>query len=193
MLYCFGMIAQISGRVIDQSFDRVVVFVAGIGYEVLVPQPLLSQLPVGQDVTLLTHHHIRENSQELYGFTEGAAKELFEQLLSVSGVGPKGALAVMGLGDQSKIRQAIGAGDVAWLAAASGVGKRTAERITVELKDKVGIIGGQAVGAIMVDDDARSALMALGYSVSQASHALSGIDAKLPTEERVRQALKRLS
>lgn len=187
------MIAQISGRVIEQGVDRVVVFTAGVGYEVIVPQPLLEQLSVGSDVTLLTHHHVRENSQELFGFTQSPAKELFELLLSVSGVGPKGALAVMGLGDQSKIRQAIGAGDIAWLAAASGVGKRTAERITVELKDKVGVIGGQVAGGLAVGDDARSALMALGYTASQASHALAEIEAELPTEERVRQALKLLS
>lgn len=187
------MIAQISGKVIASSFGRVVVDSSGVGYEILVPLPLLDQLSVGAQVNLLTYHHVRENAQELYGFDQAAAKELFELLIGVSGVGPKSALTVMGLGEQGKIRQAIASGDSAFLAAATGVGKRTAERLSVELKDKVGVIGGKVVAEPGVEDDARSALMALGYSAAQAAHALSDVKADLSTEQRVRQALKQLS
>jgi Holliday junction DNA helicase RuvA len=185
------MIAQISGTVVENSVSRVVVAVGGVGYEVLVPLNLTEQLVVGSEVSLLTHHHVRENVQELYGFDQALSKELFELLIGVSGVGPKSALMIMGLAEQTKIRQAISSGDTAWLATAPGVGKRTAERITVELKDKVGVVDRRVNG--VETDDARSALMALGYSASQAAQALADVEAELPTEERVRKALKQLS
>lgn len=192
MLYLARMISQIKGAVIDSRIGRVVVEVGGLGYEVLVPAPLLEHLRIGQTAQLFTYHHIRENAQELYGFNSADAKELFELLLGVSGVGPKSALAVMGLGEHDRIRRAVAGEDIALIASASGVGKRTSERICVELKDKVGVIAGYAFDE-RDGDDARAALVALGYSPAQAAQALSEIDAKLSTEERVKKALKELA
>lgn len=192
MLYLSHMISQVKGAVIDSCIGRVVVEVGGLGYEVLVPAPLFENLKIGQPAQLFTHHHIRENAQELYGFNSADAKELFELLLGVSGVGPKSALAVMGLGEHDRIRRAVAGEDIALIASASGVGKRTAERICVELKDKVGVMAGY-VFAEHDGDDARAALVALGYSPAQAAQALAEIDTKLSTEERVKKALKELT
>lgn len=186
------MIAQIRGEVVDVGTNSVVIETAGIGYEVLLPEPVLSQITRGSQQTFMTYHHIRENGQELFGFVEPGQKELFTLLLGVSGIGPKGAMAILSLGDHGQIRQAIASGNSAYLAGAAGVGKKSAERVSVELKDKVGVIGGQVVTPA-ADDDAQAALEALGYSPHQAAQALVNVKSDLKTEERVKQALRELS
>jgi Holliday junction DNA helicase RuvA len=185
------MISRVAGQVVELGSDRVVLDVGGLGYEILVPQPLLEKLKIGEPAVLLTHHHVRENIQELYGFAEAEAKLLFEQLLGVSGVGPKSALAIMSLGDQERLRSAIATEDASFIATAVGVGKRSAERVIVELKDKVGDDLDLALAAPA--DDAAAALKALGYSAAQASQALRGIEPGLPVEIKVKQALRKLS
>lgn len=176
---------------VEVGVDHVVLDVGGVGYEVLAPQTVLEDLSVGTDSTLLTYHHIRENAHELYGFSEVEAKQLFEQLLGVSGIGPKSALAIMSLGDQQRLRGAIAGEDAAFIATASGVGKRSAERVIVELRDKVGeFLAGSPTPA---GDDAAAALVALGYNQAQAAEALRGIDSDLPTEAKVKAALRQLS
>lgn len=184
------MISRVKGQVVAVELNHVVIETGGIGYEILAPQPLLESLALDDQIQLLTHHHVRENVQELYGFASPEAKSLFEQLLGVSGVGPKSALAIMSLGDEERLRQAIASEDSAFIAAASGVGKRSAERVIVELKDKVGLPGGKTSAA--TDDDA-AALLALGYSSAQAAQALRDLPAGLDTGGRVKEALKKLS
>lgn len=191
MLYLAGMISRVNGTVVEVGADRVVVDVGGLGYEILAPAPVLENLKAGEDARLLTHHHIRENQQELYGFADAEAKDLFEQLLGVSGIGPKSALAIMSLGDQARLRQAIAGEDAAFIAAASGVGKRSAERVIVELKDKVGELQGGPAG--QSGDDATAALMALGYNAPQAAGALRDLPADMELEQKVKAALKKLS
>lgn len=191
MLYLAGMISRVNGTVVEVGADRVVVDVGGLGYEILAPAPVLENLKAGADARLLTHHHIRENQQELYGFADAEAKDLFEQLLGVSGIGPKSALAIMSLGDQARLRQAIAGEDAAFIAAASGVGKRSAERLIVELKDKVGELQGGPAG--QSGDDATAALMALGYNAAQAAGALRDLPADMELEQKVKAALKKLS
>jgi Holliday junction DNA helicase RuvA len=185
------MIGFVRGVVSDKSQDRVIIDVAGVGYEVLVTNLLFDELVIGEETTLLTHDHIKESSRDLYGFRLSGEKELFEMLLSVSGIGPKGALAIMALGPHEQIRQAVASGNSAYLAGANGVGKKSAEKTCIELKDKVGVIGTKFVEDDS-SDDARQALMALGYSASQAVMALAKIDSKLSSEERVKLALKEL-
>lgn len=186
------MIAQISGVVVDIGLSKAIVDVGGIGYGVLVPASILQKLKLDSPVKFHTYHHVRENTQELYGFDTLLAKELFEQLIGVSGVGPKSALAIMGLAEQDRLRSAIASEDIAFIASAPGVGKRTAERIGVELKDKVGVLAHDTNRPAELDD-ARAALEALGYNPAQAAQALAGISSDLPTEARVKQALKQLS
>jgi len=191
LLYLAGMISRVNGTVVEVEVDRVVVDVGGLGYEILAPAPVLERLKVGEVAQLLTHHHVRENQQELYGFAETEAKDLFEQLLGVSGVGPKSALAIMSLGDQDRLRQAIAGEDAAFIAAASGVGKRSAERVIVELKDKVGEPQGGPAGR--TGDDATAALMALGYNAAQAASALRDLPTEMNLGQKVKAALKKLS
>jgi len=154
------------------------------------------QLVVGQKFKLYVYEHIREQIHDLYGFVVLDTKRLFEQLLSVKNVGPKVALAVLDIGSSTNVRQAIAGGDVKLLQSAKGVGKRAAEQIVVELRDKVGQVASESAEDIVNRpgvsgrDEAIEALTSLGYSPQDAITALYKVDPALPVEERVRQALK---
>lgn len=190
------MIATLKGIVSEILGDQVVLDVQGVGYGLLVTTEDLSLLIVGETTKLYVHEHIREDAHDLYGFTALDTKRLFEQLLSVKNVGPKVALAVLGIGSAAAVRSAIAAGDVKLLQTAKGVGKRAAEQMVVELRDKVGLVAGSEAeslvtrGGVNAGDEAAQALMALGYSDTDAVRALQDIDGSLPTEERIRLALK---
>lgn len=192
------MIATLTGRVAEKISDIVVLDVQGVGYGVLVPSEDFGTLAAGTGAKLYIYEHIRENSHDLFGFTRLDTKKLFEQLLNVQGVGPKMALSVLSVGTADAVRRAIAGGDVKFIQQASGVGKRVAERIVVDLKDKVGLAGVDLAtagllqsDALAQQDEAAEALMALGYSAQDATTALAGIDPNLPTEQRIKQALKR--
>jgi holliday junction DNA helicase RuvA len=190
------MIVTLSGVVAEKLGELVVVDVNGVGYGVLVPLEDYGKLAPNQETKLYIYEHIRENSHDLYGFTHLDTKRLFEQLLDVNGVGPKMALNLLGIGSVEDVRQAIAAGDTKFIQAANGVGKRVAERVVIELKDKVGLVSTAspealfAGSAAMQGDEAVQALVALGYSVSDAVNALANVDATLSTEDRIKQALK---
>lgn len=188
------MIAHVSGIVAEKFASSVIVDVHDIGYEVQVPLADFDKALLGEPVKFYTYHHIREQAQELFGFSSIAAKKLFELLISVQGVGPKAALAILGLGDSETVRNAIANSDSGFIAKASGVGKKTAERVVVDLSDKVGLAVNvaHAAGSTVAPagDEALEALMALGYSLNDAMTALEGVASNLPTAERVRQALK---
>ena len=187
------MIASLEGIVSEKIADTVVLNVNGVGYGLLVPAEDFGALNSGKTAKLYVYEHIREVSYDLYGFSKLQTKALFEQLLSVNGVGPKMALNVLSIGSAEQVRGAIAAGDVKFLQQASGVGKRVAERAVIELKDKVGLDGslGEAVlhrpGA---GDEAVHALTSLGYSAEDAAMALANISKDLSTEERVKAALR---
>lgn len=190
------MIATLEGLVSEKIDSLVVVNVGGVGYGVLTSASTEARLPVGERVKVYVHEHIKEDTHDLFGFLELAEKRLFEQLLSVKNVGPKVALAVLGIGSDRDVRLAIAGGDVKRLQTAKGVGKRAAEQIVVELRDKVGAPSTSTAEDIVTragidaSDEAAQALMALGYSESDAALALKSIDPTLPTEDRVRQALR---
>lgn len=190
------MIAHIAGVVAEKFGTSLIVDVHGVGYEVAVATADYESATLGEDVKLYTFHHIREQSQELFGFSSLAAKKLFELLITVQGVGPKAGLAILSLADAETVRNAIANADSAYLAKAKGIGKKTAESVVVKLSDKVGmpIVYRQSstseTDAIPPNDEALEALMALGYSLADASRALDGIDRDLPTAARVTQALK---
>lgn len=189
------MIAHVIGTVAEKFLDSVIIDVQGVGYEVLVPTSEYDAMTLKDETKLYTHHHVREQSEELYGFSSLAGKRLFELLITVQGIGPKAALAILSLGSADQVRSAIAAGDAAYIQGASGVGKKTAERVVVDLKDKVGLPGVYETGSnvIVRDDDALDALLALGYNVRQASESLAQIDSSLSVEDRIRAALKELS
>lgn len=189
------MIAHVIGKVAEKFNGSVIVDVHGVGYEVNVAAGDYDDALLDSEVKFYTHHHIREQAQELFGFSTLAAKKLFELLITVQGVGPKAALAILGLGTAEHVRNAIANSDNVWLAGASGVGKKTAERIVVDLHDKVGLAVYYKQGApiqieLDTNDEALEALMALGYTLADASKALEGVDSKLPTAQRVTLALK---
>ena len=190
------MIATLSGVVSEKLGDVLVLDVGGVGYGLIVTLADFGSLHAGQPTKLYVHEHIREDAHDLYGFAQQDTLGLFRQLLSVKNVGPKVALAVLGIGTAADVRAAIAGGDVKRLQTAKGVGKRAAEQMVVELRDKVGLMPGAAAedvvgrGAANLADEATQALLSLGYSEADAALALQNIDPSLPTEERIKQALK---
>lgn len=191
------MIATLNGKVTDVGVGSLVLDVAGVGYEVFTTNDVLSKLSIGKEAKLFTHDHIREQSRDLYGFSEAATKQLFEKLLDVKNVGPKAALAILDIGPPDMVRQAIADGDVKTLTSAKGVGKRAAEQVVVELRDKVGALASGSAENIIgrpgvnEQDEASQALISLGYSPQDAATALAKVDKSLSTEERVKLALKK--
>lgn len=189
------MIATLAGVITEKINELVVVDVQGVGYGLLAPAEDFNKLATGESAKFYIYEHIREDSHDLYGFTNLEAKKLFEQLISVKNVGPKVALSVLGIGSDSMVRNAIASGDLKLLQSAKGVGKRAAEQIVVELRDKVGLAASDTAenivhrGGVNSGDEAHQALVALGYSDSDAVAALHKIDPALPTEERLKQAL----
>lgn len=191
------MIATLSGVVSEKLEDVVVLDVQGIGYGLNVTAEDFANMVIGEQAKVYVYEHIREQSHELFGFIGKDTKALFEQLLSVNGVGPKMALNMLSVGSSNGVKQAIASGDVAYIQQANGVGRRLAERVVVDLKDKVGLVGVdlestgllQSEGALN-QDEAAAALIALGYSANDAALALNKIDPKLSTEDRIKQALK---
>lgn len=190
------MIAHVAGVVAEKFNSSVIVDVHGVGYEVAVALGDYERALLNEPVKFYTYHHIREQSQELFGFTSLAAKKLFEMLITVQGVGPKAALSILSLGESEVVRNAIANGDVAFITKASGVGKRIAERVIVDLTDKVGLAVRLSADTASVPqqssqtDEALEALMALGYNLNDATRALEGISTDLTTAERVTQALR---
>lgn len=192
------MIAHIRGIVTEKIAGTIVVDVQGVGYELSVALGDFEAAQNGQEVTFYTYHHIREQAEELFGFGSLAAKKLFQILIAVQGVGPKAALAILSLGSSEQVRNALAQGDAGFVQKAAGVGKKTAERIIVDVRDKVGVPTqfGTTESTLTAPtpgeqpDEAREALMALGYTLADATKALEGIAQDLPTAERVRLALK---
>lgn len=191
------MIATLRGTVSEKLPDSVVLDVAGVGYGLYVTTEDFGRLEQGASVKVYIYEHIREQAHDLFGFVQLDTKQLFEQLLGVNGVGPKMALNVLSIGSSNDVRVAIAGGDVRFIQQAQGVGKRVAERIVVELKDKVGLEGvdlgatGLLQGeGLLLKDEAVEALVSLGYTAQDASVALQKVDANLPTEDRIRLALK---
>lgn len=190
------MIAHVFGTVAEKFGNAVIVDVHGIGYEVQVPLGDYERALLHEEVKFYTYHHIREQSQDLFGFSSLAAKKLFELLITVQGIGPKAALAILSISDSETVRNAIANSDVTFISRASGVGKKSAERVAVDLHDKVGlalrtnvdVLGNTAV--IAAGDEALEALMALGYNLNDATKALEGVSTDLSTAERVTEALK---
>lgn len=191
------MIAHVFGKVAEKFNGSLVVDVHGVGYEVSVATNDFDAVILDQEVKFYTYHHVREQSEELFGFSSLAAKKLFEMLITVQGVGPKAALAILSLGDTEQVRNAIANADSSFVQKATGVGKKTAERVVVDLSDKVGLPThyGRTEAPLQTElntsDEALEALMALGYTLVDATKALENVDVNLPTSQRVTEALKR--
>jgi len=182
------VIAYVSGEIVARGADHIVVDVRGVGYKVFVPRH-----PTGDTVSLHTHHVVRDDAQQLFGFDTREELALFELLITVPGVGPKAALSLLSVSSPSAVAAAIASGDAAALARAPGVGKKTAERLIVDLKSKIGRTGPEREPTgLLTEDEAAAALQALGYSVAEAVAALRGAPpaGSATTEERVTAALR---
>lgn len=191
------MFDYLRGTVTYLMPDRVVLDVGGVGFSLNASANTTARLQTGAEATLYTYLNVREDALDLFGFAEREEQASFLLLLSVSGVGPKAALSILSAVTPSALTLAIISGDEKALCAAQGIGKRIASRILLELKDKVSseemisAVGTVSSAPVSVGaDDAAEALVALGYSASQVYAALSKVDAALPTEERVRAALR---
>lgn len=190
------MIATLEGLVTEKIGDLVVLECAGVGYGLYVTFEDFGVLETGNPAKLYVYEHIRENGHELFGFRQIATKSLFEQLISVKGVGPKMGLAILSVAKADDVRSAIASGDTKFISQASGVGKRVAERVVVDLKDKVGLASSDdATGFLTAstanpNDEALQGMVALGYSVQDAAKALEKIDSTLTPADRIKAALK---
>ncbi|MBQ3275128.1 Holliday junction branch migration protein RuvA [Candidatus Saccharibacteria bacterium] len=190
------MISHIKG-ILEEKFDNsVIVDVAGVGYEITISAPDFEAVNLGDNVKFYTYQKVSENDVALFGFLSLAAKKLFELLISVNGVGPKAAISILSLASPEEVRNAIANADSAFVSKAAGVGKKSAERVIVDLRDKVGIPShyGATVanvpGVKPENDEALDALIALGFPLKEATSALENVDRALPVDERIRLALK---
>jgi Holliday junction DNA helicase RuvA len=181
------VIARLRGRPVARRVDGLVLDVGGVGYLVQTTPSVLRHAERANEVEVETYLHVREDALQLYGFAEPAERELFEQLLSVSGVGPKVALAIVSGSPVAELRRAIALEDTARFEVIPGIGKKTAQRVVLELKEK----GSPADAIAPTGGVARDALVELGWSLIEAERALADVDPSLPPEERVRVALAR--
>ncbi|MDX1872547.1 Holliday junction branch migration protein RuvA [Mycolicibacterium sp. 120266] len=192
------MIASVRGEVIDIALDHAVLEAAGVGYKVMATPSTLATLRRGEEARLITAMIVREDSMTLYGFADGEARDLFTTLLGVSGVGPKIALATLAVYDAQALRQALADGDVTALTRVPGIGKRGAERMVLELRDKIGAVAGAgpaAVGGFGVRGPVVEALVGLGFPLKQAEEATDKVlagDPEASTSGALRAALSML-
>jgi len=185
------MISRLRGAPAGRTVDGLVLDVGGVGYLVAATPSALRRADGAPEMTLETYLHVREDALQLYGFADAAERALFVHLLGVGGIGPKVALAVVSSAPAADLQRAIALGDTARFQAIPGIGKKTAERIVLELKDSIGDAIETSVGAGAPRElVARDALVELGYSVVEAERALARVDPGLPAEERVREALR---
>ena len=193
--YTTDMIRMIRGAIISLTDRSVVIDTGGIGYEVFIAPELLSSIKIGSDIELWTYMAVRETSMGLFGFQNSGDLGFFELLLDVSGIGPRSALGIIGIAPTATLKSAIASGDTSYLTKVSGIGKKMAEKIVIELRDKLEAAGQDSSGkGLQEESDALEALTALGYTGNEARTALQKIQSKdIPTEDRVKQALQILS
>lgn len=186
------MIAHLSGRVLAHNESSLVLAVQGVGYLVYTTNTVLSKYLPGSELAVFTHMSVRETALDIFGFESQEEVSFFELLISVSGVGPRSALSIMNLAGVDTLRAAITKNDTSYLTKVSGIGKKSAEKIVVELKDKIGDLGVAVVSDTHTgDSEVIDALTALGYSLSEAREAIQYIpDDASGTNDRLKAALK---
>lgn len=196
------MIAKLSGRLLEKSPTRILVEVSGVGYEILIPLSTFDKLSgVGESTSVLTYLHVREDALQLFGFASAAEKQLFQHLISVSGIGPKLAQSILSSSPVEMFCQHITRNDIAALTEIPGIGKKTAERLVLELRDRLarwmpevpqsGTSTAPASAAI--EEETITALVSLGYTRSSAQKAVEQVKkeaGELPVEELIKRALR---
>ena len=188
------MIAYLKGKIQNKGRGCIVLRVGDVGYQIFVNATRYVELDINQEVEMYIHEHVKEDAQDLYGFNSMAELEMFELLLSINGVGPKSALNTLSIANLDDLKATIAQGDPSLLIKVSGIGRKTAERIVLELKDKIGILAydsSNVKSSVSIASDEIDALMALGYTLQQARDALKQVDPKITeSSERIRAVLK---
>src|SRR3989344_1915446 len=183
------MIGSIKGKINFKTEKFIIVETAGVGYKINVsPDTLAKAKKVGDEISFWIHTHVREDILDLYGFLDHQELEFFEMLINVSGIGPKGALIILGIASIETLKQAISMSDITYLTKISGIGKKTAEKIVIELRDKIG--GTKSGNSLQGELDALEALKSLGYSQNEAREALKKVSSDTNINTKIREALK---
>lgn len=186
------MIASIEGKILAKESRFVVVDVGGIGYKVFLPAGIMLKVKIGESAKFWTHLHVREDAMDLYGFLDKEELAFFENLISISGIGPKSALGVLSMAPVETLRRAISSGDTSYLTKVSGIGRKIAEKIILELKDK--FVGEKEVSGSTTeyDSDILDALLSLGYSQKEAREMVTKIPRDVKGREaRLKEALRK--
>ncbi|KKU55469.1 MAG: Holliday junction DNA helicase RuvA [Parcubacteria group bacterium GW2011_GWA1_47_11] len=183
------MIGSLKGKIVLKTDKFLIIETGGVGYKVSVSPDVLSKVSkIGDEIFLFIHTHIREDTLDLYGFLNLEDLNFFEMLLNVSGIGPRSALAILGVATIETLRRAIGTGDTSYLTKISGIGRKTAEKIVIELRDKMG--EEKSGSSLQGELDALEALKSLGYSQNEARSALKKTSPEATTNAKIREALK---
>lgn len=192
MCYNKNMIGSINGKLLLKTPKFIIVDVSGVGYKISISVETFSKIEeVGKNVFVWTHMHIREDAQDLYGFSDRQELEFFEMLINVSGIGPKGALGILGIASIDTLKKAISTNDTSYLTKVSGIGRKTAEKIVIELRDKFG--KEQSDGSLEKELDVLEALKSLGYSQNESREALKKVSPDGDLNKKIKEALKILS
>jgi len=183
------MIGSIKGKIILKTDKFLIIETGGVGYKISVsPDTLSKSFKINDDIFLWIHTHIREDAFDLFGFLDIQELEFFEMLINVSGIGPRSALTILSIASIETLRKAIGSNDITYLTKISGIGRKTAEKIIIELRDKVGKENKD--GSLKEELDALEALKSLGYSQNEAREALKTVSNNSDTNTKIREALK---
>jgi len=186
------MIGSIKGKIILKKDKFVIIETNGVGYKINIsPSDSVLGKKIGEEVSFWTHLHVREDALDLYGFSNYIELEFFQMLLNVSGIGPRSALTILGIASTQTLKQAIGTGDISYLTKISGIGRKTAEKIVIELRDKMS--EEKSGGILQHELDALEALKSLGYSQHEAREALKKVTPNTDTNKKIKEALKILS
>ena len=193
------MIAYLRGKIKNKGQGYIILDVRDVGYKVFVNETVYTESDIGKETEFYIYQNVREDSLSLFGFNALDQLEMFELLLSISGIGPKSALGVLGIASTEDIKDSIARGDSSLLTKVSGIGKKTAERVVLDLREKVGRITHNTQhttdgGGMIASGDEIDALMALGYSMMQARDALRQVDSDIKDSgERIKAALRAIS
>ncbi|KKP85659.1 Holliday junction DNA helicase RuvA [Candidatus Nomurabacteria bacterium RIFCSPHIGHO2_02_FULL_35_13] len=186
------MIGSIKGKIILKTDKFIIIETIGVGYKINISPDTLSKLKkTNEEVLLWIHTHVREDILDLYGFLDRQELEFFEMLINISGIGPKGALSILGIASIETLKKAVGTGDTAYLTKISGIGRKTAEKIVIELRDKLEV--SKSGTSLQGELDTLEALKSLGYSQNEAREALKKVSPGVDTNTKIREALKILS
>lgn len=200
-----NMLSYIKGTLEGVETDMIIIESAGMGYELFVPTSVFNELPpIGDDIKVYTYLHVREDAMILFGFLTSEDKSTFKKLITVNGIGPKGAMGILSVLSTYELKIAIMNNDVKTICMAPGVGKKTAQKLILDLKDKLKlddftmaigdeVAGNQGVASVNVLDEAVEALVSLGYSNHEAIHAVKGLNHLTTVEDIIKGALKALA